>query len=185
MAFAAVVMVALPAVLPAMLAAQEPAGRAAETLDTLFARLAMAEGDKAARIAERIRLLRGQSGSAALDLLLRHGRAAMERGDVRIATEHFTALVDHAPDFAEAWYARAGAYAAAGDIGAAFGDLQRALQLDPRHFDALRDLGVLLQYVDRPQAAQAALEASQRLYPQPEAQDALRRLERMLQKLEA
>jgi len=37
-----------------------------------------------------------------MDLLLQRGQEAMDNEDYEAAIEHFTALTDHAPDFAEA-----------------------------------------------------------------------------------
>ena len=54
-----------------------------------------------------------------------------------VAIEHFTALIDHAPDFAEGWNARATAYYQTGDFGPSIADIGQVLTLNPRHFGAL------------------------------------------------
>lgn len=86
-----------------------------------------------------------RSGSAAMDLLLRRGRAAMAKGDFDVAIDHFTALTDHAPDFAEGYHARATAFFRAGLLGPAVGDLEMALALNPDNFNAIFGLGVLFE----------------------------------------
>jgi tetratricopeptide (TPR) repeat protein len=69
----------------------------------------------------------------------------MAAGDMDTAIEHFTALIDHAPDFAEAWDSRATAYYQAGDIGPALADIAQTLRLNPRHFGALSGLAMIFQ----------------------------------------
>nr|WP_165197353.1 hypothetical protein [Pseudohalocynthiibacter aestuariivivens] len=125
-------------------------------LDTLYAQLKQAEAADAKRIASEIQLEQSKSGSAAMDLLLKRGRDAMEAGDFDLAIEHLTALTDHAPDFAEGWHARAIAYARVELYGPALGDVERVLALNPRHFDAIASLGALLEEVGQDQLAHEA-----------------------------
>lgn len=89
-----------------------------------------------------------RSGSAAMDLLLKRGRAAMAVGEFTTAIEHFTALTDHAPDFAEGFHARATAYYRADLYGPALDDLETALALNPDNFNAIFGLGVLFEEFD-------------------------------------
>jgi len=72
-------------------------------LEALFQELIEADVATHARIANRILARFEKSGSASMDLLLRRGSDAMEEGEYNIAIEHFTALLDHAPDFAEGY----------------------------------------------------------------------------------
>ena len=88
-----------------------------------------------------------------MDLLLERGRAAMAAGDPEMAVQHLTALVDHAPDFAEGWNARATAYYQTGDFGPAISDIGRVLTLNPRHFGALAGLGAIFEELDQPEKA--------------------------------
>ncbi|WP_440227336.1 hypothetical protein, partial [Escherichia coli] len=79
-----------------------------------------------------------QSGSPAVDLLLRRGQDALEAGAPEVAVEHFTAAIDHAPAFAEGYAGRAAAYYLTGRVGPAIDDLRAALVLEPRHIAALQ-----------------------------------------------
>ena len=54
-------------------------------------------------ITREIRMKWAQSGSDAMDLVLKRGQDALERGENDAAIEHFSAVIDHAPDFAEAY----------------------------------------------------------------------------------
>ncbi len=122
-------------------------------LDMLFDHLKSAPMVEARGIAEQIQDQWLRSGSPAMDLLLRRGMDALEAGEVEAAIEHLTALVDHAPEFAAAYNARAMAYFEAEKIGPALADIQTALRLNPRHFAALRGLAAIYEITDRPQKA--------------------------------
>lgn len=117
------------------------------------------------------------SGSAAMDLLLRQGNAALDEGDPEAAIGHLTALTDHAPEFAEGWAARAMAFAAMDEIGPAIHDIARSLTLEPRHFGALTLLCELYEEMEAYDKAESACQASLALHPhQDAALDALARL---------
>ncbi len=122
-------------------------------MDMLFEHLKTVPVEEARGIAEQIQDQWLRSGSPAMDLLLRRGMDALEAGEVEAAIEHLTALVDHAPDFAAAYNARAMAYFEAEKIGPALADIQTTLRLNPRHFAALRGLGAIYEITDRPKMA--------------------------------
>jgi tetratricopeptide (TPR) repeat protein len=178
-----------PPALPVPPASPAPAERAAPTrgsaaaqaaqLDVLFAQLARPDITAWEPIEEEIWALWAQSGSAAMDLLLQRGHKAMEAGDVELAIAHFTALTDHAPDFAEGWNARATAFFGAGLYGPALADIRRTLALNPRHFAALSGLGLILEETGDEATALAAYRAALSIHPhRPNLIEAVRRLER-------
>ena len=141
-AFLAIVMFSLPC------AAVEQA-----RLDRLFTQLRQADEAEAGKIGDEIVLELSKSGSSAMDLLLKRGRDALEAGETQTAIEHLTALTDHAPEFAEGWHMRAVAFSRTGLYGPAIADLEKALALRPRHFEAIYGLGVILEELDRPEMA--------------------------------
>lgn len=149
-------------------------------MEALFAQLAQPEG-QGWRIAESDILREwSKSGSAAMDLLLKRGEEALDHGDLAAAIGHLTALTDHAPEFAAGFQTRAVAYATRGDFGPAAADLARVLVLEPRHFIALTQLGILLEDMGDPDRALAAFRASLKIHPhQQDAADAVARLERV------
>jgi tetratricopeptide (TPR) repeat protein len=153
-----------------------------ERLDLLFEQLQQAEPDDADRIEGQIINEWGKSGSAAMDLLFRRGEDAMEAGTPDVAVEHFTALVDHAPNFAEGYNGRASAYYQMGLYGPAIDDLRQVLVLEPRHFGAMTGVAVVLEEIGR---LEDALEVWQRvaaLVPSdPEVAAMIDRLEIQLQ----
>lgn len=131
-----------------------------ERLELLFEQLREAEPGEIARIEGQIVTEWSKSGSAAMDLLLRRGEEALEDGAPDVAVEHFTALVDHAPDFAEGYHGRATAYYNLGLLGPAIDDLRQTLVLEPRHFGAMTGVAVILEELGR---AEDALEVWQRV----------------------
>lgn len=158
--------------------AQSDGGR----LDDLFAALKGAEGTDAQQIAGKIVLEWSKSGSPAMDLLLERGRAALDAGDTEAAIGHFTALIDHAPDFAEGYNARATAYFQERHFGPALSDLQRTLALNPRHFGALTGVAVILMDLGSEEAALEAWREVERLYPaSPQVKAAVPQLERSVE----
>lgn len=117
----------------------------AETLDEMFGALSKAGPEEAARIEERIARAWSDSGSATIDLIWSRGAEAMEQGDWAAAVEHFTAALDYAPGFAEAYNGRATAFFQQGRFGPALDDIRQVLVLEPRHFGAMRGLGLILE----------------------------------------
>ena len=88
-----------------------------------------------------------------MDLLAQRGREAIEREDLEAAFDHLGALTDHAPDFAEGWHMRATAFFRAERFGLALEDLRRVLALEPRHFDALEGVAVVMEMLGEPEMA--------------------------------
>jgi tetratricopeptide (TPR) repeat protein len=147
-------------------------------LDDLFARLQKAEAAEAGRIESEIWIEWSKSGSPAMDLLLQRGRDAMAVGDNEAAIEHFTALIDQTPDFAEGWNARATAYYNVGEFGPSVADIAQTLTLNPRHFGALSGLGLILEETGKTERALEVYKAALALHPNLEGvKDAVQRLE--------
>lgn len=130
-----------------------PPVHAEDALIPLYDRLKSSGDSDAKTVTREIRMRWAQSGSPAIDLLYERGKKALERGEPAVAVEHFTAALDHDPDFAEGYHGRARALFALERPGPAMTDLEQALRLNPNHFDALYGLGVLLEQLDRPALA--------------------------------
>ncbi|NBD28662.1 MAG: tetratricopeptide repeat protein [Alphaproteobacteria bacterium] len=159
-----------------------PCAAQSDRLDRLFEDLKGADTEQAARLEDQIRTEWSKSGSPAMDLLLRRGEEALEAGEPQVAAEHLTALIDHAPDFAEGYHARASAYFALGLYGPALDDLRQALVLNPRHFGALAGFAVILQELDRPQEALELYRRIEQISPNsPDLAQAMERLDVQLE----
>lgn len=149
-----------------------------ERLDLLFEELLEAEPESVDRIEGQIITEWSKSGSAAMDLLFKRGEDAMEAGTPEIAVQHFTALVDHAPNFAEGYNGRAAAYYQLGLIGPAIDDLRQVLVLEPRHFGAMTGVAVVLEEIGRPEDALEVWQRVQAFLPtDPEVLGMIERLE--------
>ncbi len=156
-----------------------------DELEALFEGLRSADAtDTAAhqQIEGRIYAIWSQSGSDSMDLLLSRGQEAMETGDMRKAIEHFSALIDHAPDFAEAYNARATAYFQQGRLGQSLDDIRRTLALNPRHFNAMSGLALILEDLGQTKEALTAWREVEKLHPNHEGViNAMPRLERLVE----
>lgn len=156
---------------------ESPEAARAARLDALFAALAEAETGEHGRIEQEIRRIWSRSGSDTADLLLARGRTALEARNFVRAIHHLTALVEIAPDFAEGWNLRATAFFARGDLGPSLTDIERTLELEPRHFGALSGLAVILEQMGREPEALAAYREARRLNPHlPRIDEAVDRL---------
>ncbi len=148
------------ALLPLFLTCAVAFAQDAAKLDGLFDRLKTADEAEAGRIEREIQIEWSKSGSPALDLLLQRGRDAMDLGDLPQAIDHFSAIIDQDPNFAEAWNARATAYYMAGEFGPSVADIAKVLTLNPRHFGALSGLAMILEETGKPERALEAYRAA-------------------------
>jgi tetratricopeptide (TPR) repeat protein len=146
-------------------------------LDQLFQQLQSADDAAAEGITAQIWQEWSRSGSPTIDLLLQRGEEAMAKGDYPTAIGHFTAIIDHAPDFAEAWNERATAYFNAGNLGPSIADIQHVLALNPRHFGALAGLGMIFEELGEPDKALEVYRAALAINPHlKDVKDAVTRL---------
>jgi len=150
-----------------------------DELDALFAGLANPEMSETGQIENRIYEIWSQSGSPAMDLILERGQRALAEGDAKTSIDHFSALIDHAPNFAEAYNGRATAWFQLGKYGLSLEDIARTVDLNPRHFGALSGLALILEELGNKPGALEAWRRVQALHPTREGMDdAMQRLER-------
>lgn len=169
------------AVLPLMMLVS-PVWAQPSKLDDLFQRLQKTDDAGAAQIEQEIWSEWSKSGSPAMDLLLDRGRTAMTAGDFAAAIDDFTAVIDHAPDFAEAYNERATAYYQAGQLGPSVADIRKTLELNPRHFGALSGLAIIFEDIGKPEKALEVYKAALVLQPHlASVKDAVARIETSLQ----
>lgn len=158
------------------------APRAAATLDDLFADLRrQTKVPAASRVARMIWSKWNDSGSDTVNLLMQWSAKAIEEKNYAAAEDLLTQVVTLAPDYAEGWNRRATLYFAKSDYGRSIADIERVLQLEPRHFGALAGLGLIL---DRTGAEKKSLETWYKvleIYPaNRKAQEAVVKLEEEL-----
>jgi tetratricopeptide (TPR) repeat protein len=131
----------------------------------LLAQLAQPDQDRWQRIERQILREWGRSGSAALDVIFQRGQSALVEGRAGDAVDHFSAVIDQDPEFAEAWNGRATAWFLLNRYGLSLADIERVLALNPQHFGALAGLGMILEDLGDLDAARAAFEASHAIHP--------------------
>jgi len=170
---------------------QEPGGQGANVplvapldrnkmLGQLYDQLSSAKDLGAARpIMDSIEELWRSSGSDTLDLLLSRVDDFTKDADLDLAGQVLDALTDLAPDNAEVWHKRATLEILSNDYAGALADLRRSLNLDPRNYDAISDLGRVLQQVGEKKEALEAYRKALKANPcLDEARDAVKELTR-------
>lgn len=164
-------------------AAAEPPGLTAEQeLDALFADLKRQRSRAAAnRIAGKIRRLWTDSGSDTVNLLMNWSAKAMRTRDTATAEDLLSQVIVLAPDYAEGWNRRATLYYQKRQFGRSLADIERTLQLEPRHFGALAGLATILSRSGQDRKALETWYRVLALYPANRtAQDQVSELEEKL-----
>jgi tetratricopeptide (TPR) repeat protein len=151
----------------------------APTTDELFMQLAHETNKVAARrIAQQIITRFNESGSATIDLLMGRAAAAMTSDKPALAEDMLTQVIVLAPEFAEGWNRRATLHYTTGDIGGSIADIEKVLELEPRHFGALSGLAAIMQRMGEDRKALDIWYKVLAIYPAyPEAQQAVQELE--------
>ena len=120
------------------------------TLDALFAALAKAGDDDAAReIAPEIWRAWTLSGRAEIDTLMMQAGVAMAQRHISLASTLLDEVVQLAPDFAEGWNQRATLRWMVGDHAGSQADIDKVLALEPRHFGALAGRAMMFIEAER------------------------------------
>lgn len=148
------------------LAGRKPAPSMPRRLDALFERLAQAAGPREASQIEDLiwGAWMSHADRGAEDRLGRATHAIAVR-DHSSAEALLDELVAAHPDYAEAWNKRATLFFRQGRDGESVDDIQRTLELEPRHFGAICGFGqICLRHGDRA-AASFAFEAALRINP--------------------
>ncbi len=149
----------------------------AQRLDELYQKLPDADEHAAGPIQREISAILSSHGSPTLDLILERGRSSLSEGDAEAAIEHFTRLIELAPEFAEAWNMRATAYYLEDRLGESVADIAQVLAREPRHFGALWGLGLILEQIGSDEKALKAFRAAVTLNPHlTDADQTIRRL---------
>jgi tetratricopeptide (TPR) repeat protein len=150
---------------PATLSDRE-AHRAA-ALERLFESLKQAASPEVARGVEvMIWSLWLESGRDDLDERMTLAIQSMNAQDYPAARSHLTDIIALKPDFAEAWNKRATVYFLEGDYTQSLADIERVLELEPRHFGALSGLGMILDRIGQKEGALKAFRKALAIHPQ-------------------
>ncbi len=135
-------------------------------LSALFDGLASAASSvEAAPIEQRIWQLWIRADDDALNRTMAAGMHAMDIGDGAAALEAFNAAVAAKPDFAEAWNKRATLYYLLRRFPESIADIERTLELEPRHFGALSGLALIREAQNKPFEALEAVDGVSQIHP--------------------
>ncbi|MGN6464706.1 MAG: hypothetical protein ACTHLP_04385 [Rhizobiaceae bacterium] len=158
-------------------AAESPDGKAptpspspqlahAQRLDQLFAELKRERNDHAAdRIARQIWQEWLDSGSATVDLLMQWSNDAIQAKKYPVALDFLDQIIALDPGYAEGWNRRATVHYMMGDYTMSMADIDKTLQLEPRHFGAIAGMAEILKDTGRKKLALRAYERVLQLYP--------------------
>jgi tetratricopeptide (TPR) repeat protein len=135
-------------------------------LNQLFIDLKRERNEKAAeRIAGRIWGEWSQSGSASIDLMMQWSQKAIEDQKFHVALDFLDQVVTLQPDYAEGWNRRATVHFMMKNFGKSMSDIDRTLQLEPRHFGALSGLAEIMALTGHKQSALEAWQKVLAIYP--------------------
>lgn len=151
----------------------------AEMLDRLFGQLHATESEASAKTIEQaIWRLWARSGSPTCDALLGQAEKAMAARELGIAIRILDTAVEIRPQFAEALNRRATAYFLGRQFDRSLADIDRVLELEPRHFGALSGLGAIRREQGDKRAALNAFRRALAINPHLEsAKGAVKQLE--------
>ena len=100
------------------------------------------EDDRIRRTAEAaIWAIWSRSGDAAADRLFERGLEQMREGQLKVAVDTFSRVIDMQPGFAEAWNKRATLYFLLGEDDLSLKDCDEVLKRNPLHFGVLAGYG--------------------------------------------
>jgi len=154
---------------------KSPAAIRADQLDRMFARLHNASDSETATLAEKnIWDLWMASDSPTAEVLMQQAIRAMNDGAFEPALSILNRLIGANPEFAEAWNKRATLYFIMGRFTESLADIDRVLDLEPRHFGALAGRGMIYRKQENYGAALDAFRQALAINPNmPGVRDAI------------
>ncbi len=105
------------------------------------------------------------SGSSEINKLLDQSIVFMNRGDYNTSLKILNYIISDAPGFAEGWNIRATLHYLMLNYDSSILDIQKTLELNPRHFGALNGLALIYENTGQKLKALEAYEAVFRLSP--------------------
>ncbi len=135
-------------------------------LDVLFTRLKLTdEADQVQFIENSIWSIWMAHDNDDVQQLLAVATQRMNAGRYPAAMLVFNELVTSYPDYAEAWNKRATLHYLLGDFAASLADIERTLELEPRHFGALSGQGLIFIQQEKLGEAEEAFEHLLTIHP--------------------
>ena len=135
-------------------------------LDTLFALLQKPTLPQQMQAIEaEIWQIWTDSGRSDVNELMTNGIRDMQARKFDQALRAFNDIIDQLPKFAEGWNKRATLHYLRNDYAASMRDVQRTLELEPRHFGALSGMGLIFMETGDPVGAIKAFEEVLKVHP--------------------
>nr|CBI78330.1 conserved hypothetical protein [Bartonella rochalimae ATCC BAA-1498] len=123
---------------------------------------------EAKNLSRQLQRLWSRSGSETIDLLMIWAEQSIVASDYNAALDRIDSVIALAPTYAEPWVKRAWLHIQLSDFKLAMFDLFQALTLEPRHYIAFIELGIIMEETNRPHLAIKAYETALSFYPQME-----------------
>jgi tetratricopeptide (TPR) repeat protein len=158
-----------------------PSAQRAAELDRLFGQLHAAEAPARSTkaIEEKIWAVWSRSESTTAELILSQASKAMAAQQYDAALPMLDELVKERPDFAEAWNRRATLFFQMRRYEQSLADIDKVLELEPRHFGALAGKGMIMLALERPSEALDAYREALAMNPHMESViEAVKKLEK-------
>ncbi len=144
----------------------QPEEQVGTRLDKLFADLKRQRNEKAAeRIAGNIWQEWFKSGSASVDLMMKWAGDAVEAKKYDVALDFLDQVIVLAPTYPEGWNRRATVHFMMQNFGKSMADIERTLELEPRHFGALSGMAEIMKTTGRKELALDAYQRVLAIYP--------------------
>ncbi len=144
----------------------EPVLTRAQKLDALFLDLKKAKSQAVAEgVANRIWESWNNSESASINLLMQWSQEAMDKQKFPVALDFLDQVVVLKPTFAEGWNRRATLHFMMNNYAKSMADIEKTLQLEPRHFGALAGMGHIFLALENKELALRAYERALDVYP--------------------
>jgi tetratricopeptide (TPR) repeat protein len=150
----------------------------AQQLDGLFAALKAAPNARIAKqIEKRIEATLAISESDTANLLMVRAQAVMAAREFKTAQQLLDSIIEINPRHTEAWARRATLHFVQKDIYRSLADLRVVLAQEPRHYQALAGLGIILEELGEDKRALEALRRALEINPHMDnVPDMVRRL---------
>lgn len=160
--------------LPSLLLADQTDDR----LDELFTTLLVSSDLPTIRATENeIWQIWFEHPNADVEQLMQMGVTRMNYNRYADAMLIFTQLIENFPDYAEGWNRRATLHYVIGNYEESIADIEKVLELEPRHFGALSGLGLVYLQQKQLSKAKQAFENLVDVHPNsPNARENLRRV---------
>jgi tetratricopeptide (TPR) repeat protein len=144
----------------------QPVLSKAQRLDALFLDLKKAKSQAVAEgVANRIWESWNNSESDSINLLMKWSQDAMDGQKFPVALDFLDQVVVLKPAYAEGWNRRATLHFMMNNYAKSMADIDKTLQLEPRHFGALAGMGHIFLALERKELALRAYERALDVYP--------------------